>query len=585
MKRRKAALALLLAVSLLLGSTSMFAEGLHETTPEGAYDLTVPEGLERYYQKYDPPIQLTQNQTGPEDETLFYPGDSWTSNQFTEWALNVAGIEWSAKWPAPDDETAQQKLTLGMATGDLPDVIKADAMTIKQLSESGAIIPVKELFDEYASPLGKELYAQYAEANDDSTFWPVTIDGEIMALVTMADMVGPSNIWYRVDELDALGLGIPSTLEELEAAFAAYKEKYPENHCLALNKDLYNTANVFGAHGAYREIWLEQGDQLVYSSVQPEVKDALNTLRSWYEKGYIDREFVVKNGDKVNEEFVAGKILALEEAWHVIWGTAPNTLKNLPDAVLNAGPILEGRDGKAGSVQNAAQNSYYAISAACENPEAVIIQFNWLIDSALRNYDELREKVEFVYPKEMRKNPINNETLIAEGKDITFQVSDYAKPGPGTASTWFWNRGNNRIFYGFDIGQTVGELSGEMKRVAELVAAGGATEDPEEQILLDIYKTYFSGFDMLKVNGGNNAAYLAGTYADGLAKIDAFQGLPTRTMSEKKAYLDKLELETFTKIITGEAELDAFDEFVTQWQSNGGSEITEEVNDWYDGVK
>jgi len=63
--------------------------------------------------------------------------------------------------------------------------------------------------------------------------------------------------------------------------------------------------------------------------------------------------------------------------------------------------------------------------------------------------------------------------------------------------------------------------------------------------------------------------------------VDKYTGAPTATMVDKGAYLDKLEEETFTKIIIGEVPLDSFDTFVEQWKSAGGSEITAEVNAWY----
>ena len=51
----------------------------------------------------------------------------------------------------------------------------------------------------------------------------------------------------------------------------------------------------------------------------------------------------------------------------------------------------------------------------------------------------------------------------------------------------------------------------------------------------------------------------------------------TETMSTKWANLEKLEIETFVKIITGEKSVDYFDEFVTTWNQMGGEDITKEV--------
>ncbi len=56
-------------------------------------------------------------------------------------------------------------------------------------------------------------------------------------------------------------------------------------------------------------------------------------------------------------------------------------------------------------------------------------------------------------------------------------------------------------------------------------------------------------------------------------------------MTEKGAYLDKLREETFAQIIMGAQPIDSFDKYVEDWYANGGTEITQEVNDWYASTK
>ena len=73
--------------------------------------------------------------------------------------------------------------------------------------------------------------------------------------------------------------------------------------------------------------------------------------------------------------------------------------------------------------------------------------------------------------------------------------------------------------------------------------------------------------------------------ADGCVTFDAYAGSLTKAMQEKKAYLDKLELETFTNIIMGQAPIDEFDVFVENWKKSGGDDISKEVNEWYQSVK
>ena len=53
----------------------------------------------------------------------------------------------------------------------------------------------------------------------------------------------------------------------------------------------------------------------------------------------------------------------------------------------------------------------------------------------------------------------------------------------------------------------------------------------------------------------------------------------TDSMGSRWSSLEKMEMETVLKIITGEKDISEFDSFVEQWKSAGGDKITEEVNE------
>ncbi|WP_306813088.1 extracellular solute-binding protein [Paenibacillus soyae] len=61
-----------------------------------------------------------------------------------------------------------------------------------------------------------------------------------------------------------------------------------------------------------------------------------------------------------------------------------------------------------------------------------------------------------------------------------------------------------------------------------------------------------------------------------------FYGTPTPAMSKHAGHLEELQ-NVFTEIVMGIVPLDEFDAFVERWYREGGAEITEEVNKWYEG--
>ena len=68
---------------------------------------------------------------------------------------------------------------------------------------------------------------------------------------------------------------------------------------------------------------------------------------------------------------------------------------------------------------------------------------------------------------------------------------------------------------------------------------------------------------------------------NGLIIMSSYYNDPTPTMIKKWSSLQAMQEETFTKIISGSAPVDSFDEFVASWNRLGGEDITKEVNEWY----
>jgi len=89
-----------------------------------------------------------------------------------------------------------------------------------------------------------------------------------------------------------------------------------------------------------------------------------------------------------------------------------------------------------------------------------------------------------------------------------------------------------------------------------------------------------------RIYGAEGAYGVLADYQEaGLLQDEMFVGAPTETMTERMSTLEALQDEVFTKIILGEAPVDDFDKFVEDFYTLGGTEITAEVNEWYQSVK
>ena len=63
--------------------------------------------------------------------------------------------------------------------------------------------------------------------------------------------------------------------------------------------------------------------------------------------------------------------------------------------------------------------------------------------------------------------------------------------------------------------------------------------------------------------------------------LSAFTGTAGDAAIKYSGNLGSMANQMIANIITGAKDVDYFDEFVELWNSNGGAEITKEVNEWY----
>ena len=87
-----------------------------------------------------------------------------------------------------------------------------------------------------------------------------------------------------------------------------------------------------------------------------------------------------------------------------------------------------------------------------------------------------------------------------------------------------------------------------------------------------------------RIFGENSSFAVIEKYVDeGNYIVNEFYGTPTDSMSKYMATLEAMEAEVFTSIVMGE-DISAFDKYVEDFYALGGTQITEEVNEWYNSV-
>lgn len=582
----------LLAGSLLLSACSSAnntTDASQSRTGSGTASTAnaKPEG---YFKKYDPPITLTTHAVVTAD-TMYQDGGTAEDNEWTKWQLEHLGIKWKLKWTATSGENDTQKLDLAFASDDLPDVISPSTSQLSKYAAAGKIRALDDLIDTYASPLVKWALKDGEEKTKGTFFLPFTQNGKKYGMPVMSETMNYWNVnFIRSDVLKDLGKSVPKTVDELESVFAAYHAKYPNGFALGMDNNLGGMITATAPFQAYPSHWVDQGGKLEYGSIQPEMRSALEKLAEWYKKGYINPEFVVKDGSKVSEDIIQGKVLTWNGHWSNIANPCCGLWDNVKGSSVTAMPYVTGKDGKTGYMTQNWFGGCRAITASCKNPDALFYLLNENWDSYYRNNTDLRtlmkekNNYEFKYPITEEQTAYNIDEVAKNypNAGVPRQLWKYKYPadaeGCGYMNSFYTHYLSLFGLTGSPV-SIANEDLGSMAKATKEKKTDGLTTDGRR-----MYGEWTDTNPKMLTTFSDIYDYWNEFEKSDSFHADAFAGAPTATMSEKWSYLNKLEKETFTKIIMGSQPITAFDDFVKNWSANGGEQITKEVNQWHDSL-
>lgn len=498
--------------------------------------------------KYDPPITISAVKDDG-DKSFLAAGDTEENNVWTRSYEQELGIKVKYDWIVAQANYAD-KMNVTLAGGDLPNILNVNGQQLKQLVEAGKLEDLTEAYDKFATPLLKS----FVEADNKLGMTAVTFDGKLYAIANYTGVLDSAPmIWIRQDWLKKVNLSAPKTMNDVIAIANAFVNEDPDGNGkkdtlgFVLTKNLdrdweYQPTAFFNGYHAVLGSWIKDASgSYVYSSIQPEVKQALAQLQTFYKNGVIDKEFGTKDVDKVTESINSNKAGMFFGPMYAPFQVG-ELIKTNKEADWIPYPVVS-IDDKPALAQTPAPNSNsYAVSKGTEHPEALIKLLNF--------------EVEKLY----------GESSAAERKKYTGE-SDQA-----------WH-------------SAVASVLPPNKNMIAQVNIKAALEAKDPSKLNVEEKGYYDG--IMKYRGGDatqwfNERIFGPVSSQGVIKYykdnhltinNDFVYASTKTMDSKKATLDKMELETFTKIIYGAAPVDDFDKFVANWKKLGGDQMTKEVNE------
>lgn len=557
------------SLSIMLAGTMLMAmfTGCSSKQPDNVTNTTesIAKGEETgevqnidIWQKYDPPIEVSvvASYNVPEDGIV--PKDTTPENQkWVEIMEKYLGIKLKYDWVVPASQGAQ-KMDVTIASGKIPNILQVDEGQFELLKQSDMIGDLTGAYDYLMEPIKKNLEA------DPTLLKKCTNEkGELVAIPRNLDNFQQTQLIYiREDWLEALGLQVPTSMDELFEVAKAFSEQDPDKNGkddtigIALYKELYagfgGAAGLMNGYNAYPKMWIkDESGKLVCGDVQPEMRDALEMLQKMYKEGILDPEYVAMDSNKMTEAVVGGKAgIVLGEWWVPAW-PLNLSIDNNPDARWKAINLVSAEGGIANTGLNQAFiGSYHVISKDMKNPEALAKMINIYYDTLSTVVSEREEE----YDRELWK------------------------PENGYVYNWCPVRMDDTF-----------ENSRQYKELNEALKKDDITLLKPQK-----FKDLFEAAKRLEteLNGTDWGLYYSRIAEDGgfgltekvrnekLYTMNEFYGSYTPTMITSQGILDTLRDEVYHRIITG-APIEEFDKFVNDWHKMGGDQITNEVNDWY----
>ena len=152
--------------------------------------------------------------------------DDINNNVYTRCYQDELGITLKYTIAAAGDDYTQ-KLTMAIASNELPDLMDLPPEEFSELANAGMLADITEAYDTYASDLLKETI----EVDGGVQLASAKVDGKLYGLPQLSAADGTCDLlWIRTDWLDNLGLKAPTTMDELLEVARAFRYDDPDGN-------------------------------------------------------------------------------------------------------------------------------------------------------------------------------------------------------------------------------------------------------------------------------------------------------------------------------------------------------------------
>lgn len=505
-------------------------------------------------------------------------------NEVLKEYLNIE-VDWL--WEVPDDQY-NTKLSVTLASGNVPDVLQCDFQTFNYLKEAGALVDLSAVWEEYASPALKESMA----ALDNEPLKKCTYDGKLLAIPYATDAAERIQVlYYRTDWLKNVGLELPKTLDDFTNVIKAFRDNDPDGDG---EKNTYGLAMysnplagsisympIFNAFGSYPSAWILKEDKLVNGLLQDETKEALDYLRGLYAEGYIDPEFATLSFEQAKARLANSQSGILAGYWYEPdTGLTTETLQNCETAEWQAQAMVgQTADAPAKVLQAENTISLYNVVLSTASEDAAIAMIKML--NMFYDYN--------FFSEEQSDWPWYNRIYAGDSDEykaiddrhyswwLPVNIWDAAAcHNQSVAMTKLYNTGVFDLY----ISKGNEEANIRFKNWAEYAKYDRADMKTEDDLSMWItaYRMCLSRMDTAR--GECSFTIATKLKNDGNTVLNRFYGAETETGNAVASTLNDYATEFVNKYIMG-TNTETWENFVSNYNAMGGEQWAVEVNESY----
>jgi len=234
------------------------------------------------------------------------------TESLANWKAVEAATGVNINWSLISGDVKDSQFNLIMTSGDLPDVMayyegKSGFTSVNKFGVEGAFLPLQDLIAENAPNLKKAIL------DDPKVRETITASDGNIYYIPMLSALNAARGWFiRMDWLEAVGMDVPKTTEELYKVLVAFRDGDPNGNGL---KDeipmvfrrrgddaFYNMAALAYAFDADNG-WVERNGKVVYGPSEPQYQDYLKYIARLYKEKLIDQEVLTRAGNPREDLF------------------------------------------------------------------------------------------------------------------------------------------------------------------------------------------------------------------------------------------------------------------------------------------